>query len=138
MKITVKNSGVVKLTAKKHPRHGHLFIGEAARHIPFSIKRVYFINNFKNSSIDRGNHAHKKLKQAIFCLSGSFVLNLDDGKNKQKILMKNPETGIILGPKLWHSMSHFSNNCVILVLANGYYKENDYIRKREDFLKFVL
>ncbi|MEK7180947.1 MAG: FdtA/QdtA family cupin domain-containing protein [Patescibacteria group bacterium] len=138
MKIKVKNSGIVKLTAKKHPCRGHLFVGEAARHIPFSIRRIYFINNLKDSLSNRGNHAHKKLKQAIFCLSGSFILNLDDGKNKQKILMKNPEIGIILGPKLWHSMGHFSKGCVILVLASGYYKESDYIRKHEDFLKFVL
>ncbi len=137
MKITVKNSGVIKLTTKKHPRHGHLFVAEAARHIPFLIRRIYFINNIKKYSCRRGNHAHKKLKQAMFCLNGSFVLSLDDGRKKQKLILKNPETGVILGPRLWHSMSKFSKHCVILVLASNYYKESDYIRDYNDFLEIT-
>lgn len=135
MKIKVKNSGVVTLSAWKEPR-GHLFVAEATKNIPFRIKRVYFTTNLKNAKV-RGEHAHKKLVQAIFCVSGSFVLGLDDGKCKQKILLNKPEIGIILGPKLWHSMSKFSKDCVILVFASDYYKEGDYIRDYGEFLKIV-
>ncbi len=135
MKIKVKNSGIIKLSAWKEPR-GHLFVAEAMRHIPFRIKRTYFMNNLQNAEL-RGDHAHKKTTQAIFCVNGSFVLGLDDGKRKQKVLLNKPEFGVILGPKLWHNMSQFSKDCVILVCASDYYKEKDYIRTYEEFSQLV-
>lgn len=135
MKIKVKNSGVVKIIARKDPRRGNLFAAEAVRNIPFPIRRVYFVNNIKDSSAIRGDHAHKKIKQVIFCANGSFILSLDDGKRKQKLLLNNPASGVILGQRLWHGMSRFSKNCVILIFASDYYRENDYIRNYNDFLK---
>lgn len=135
-KIKVKNSGFVKLASKKDSKRGNLFIATAEDNIPFKIRRAYFMTNLTRVKV-RGDHAHKKTTQAIFPIKGSFVLNLDDGKKKQKITLKNPEVGVILGPKLWHSMSHFSKDCSILVLADDYYKESDYFREYQDFLKFV-
>lgn len=134
MRIKVKNSGTIKLATKKDSKRGNLFVATAQKNIPFVIRRAYFINNLHQSKI-RGNHAHKKTIQAIFCLNGSFVLNLDDGRHKQKVLLKNPEIGVLLGAKLWHSMSRFSKNCVILVLASAYYRESDYIRNYDEFKK---
>ena len=116
---------------------GNLYIGEALRNIPFKIKRLFLINGFDNANAVRGKHAHKKLKQVIFCVNGSFTLHLDDGKKKQKIKMDNPRTGIILGELLWHEMNNFSKDCVILVLASDYYKESDYIRDYREFLNLV-
>ena len=136
-KIKVKNSGIVKLQFFDDFPDGNLVIGESKKNIPFEIKRVYFINNLFNPKAIRGNHAHKKLEQIIFCINGSFVLTLDDGTNRQKITMDNPCYGVRLGPKLWCSMTKFSKGCVILVLANDYFKENDYIRNYDEFLKFV-
>jgi dTDP-4-dehydrorhamnose 3,5-epimerase-like enzyme len=137
MRIKVKNSGVVKLTARKHPKLGHLFVAESKRHIPFPIKRTYVISNVRDKSAIRGNHAHKKTAQVMFCVSGSFNLHLDDGELKQKLLLDNPECGVILGPMLWHAMSEFSKDCVILVFASHYYDEGDYIRDYEDFLEAI-
>jgi hypothetical protein len=137
MKIKVKNSGIVKLKFFKDFPDGNLFIAEARKNIPFKIKRVYFINGFTNEKAVRGKHAHKKLNQAIFCLNGSFDLSLDDGKRKQKIRLKDPSVGIILKPMLWHTMSGFSKDCVILVLADEWYKESDYIRDYQKFKKML-
>jgi hypothetical protein len=137
MKIKVKNSGIVKLKFFKDFPDGNLFIAEARKNIPFKIKRVYFINGFANEKAVRGKHAHKKLNQAIFCLNGSFDLSLDDGKRKQKIRLKDPSVGIILKPMLWHTMSGFSKDCVILVLADEWYKESDYIRDYQKFKKML-
>ena len=131
--IIVKNSGYVKLKKYDDGHDGSLSIIEQLRDIPFEIKRVYYINNLKNRHSIRGYHSHKKLKQAIFCINGKFLLSLDDGKNKQKIKIKNDSSGIIIGPGLWHTMSQFSNDCVLLVLASEYFEESDYIR---DYLKF--
>ncbi len=136
-KIKVKNSGIIKLQFFNDFPDGNLVIGESKKSVPFDIKRVYYINNLFNKKAVRGHHAHKKLEQIIFCINGSFVLNLDDGKNKQKILLNDPCYGVRLGALLWHTMEKFSSDCVILVLADDYYKESDYLRNYEDFIKYL-
>lgn len=136
-KIKVKNSGIIKLQFFNDFPDGNLVIGESNKSVPFAIKRIYFINNLYNKKAGRGKHAHKKLEQIIFCINGRFTLNLDDGKNKQSVLMNSPYIGIRLGPMLWHTMTNFSPDCVILVFANDYFKENDYIRNYQVFLNYI-
>jgi len=136
IKIRVKNSGLVKLRSYKD-EDGELYVAEAHKHVPIDIKRVYFINVSSGPNTLRGRHAHKKFKQIIFCVKGSFVLALDDGKNKQNIAMNKPDVGVILGPMLWHEMNTCSKDCSILVLADKKYDEKDYIRNYDDFLKYI-
>jgi len=136
-KIKVKNSGIIKLKFFNDFPDGNLVIGESKKSVPFDIKRIYYINNLFNKKAKRGHHAHKKLDQIIFCINGSFVLNLDDGKNKQKIALNDPCYGVRLGPLLWHTMEKFSSDCVILVLADDYYKESDYLRNYDEFKKYL-
>lgn len=136
-KITVKNSGVIKLQSFDDFPDGHLIIAEVGKHIPFEIRRVYFITNMFRDRSTRGKHAHKKLEQYIFCLNGSCVIELDDGKKKQKITMRDQRFGVKLGPMLWHVMKRFSKDCVLLVVANDHYDESDYIRDYEEFLKLA-
>jgi len=135
--LIVNQSGYIQLKKFDDGDDGHLSIIEAMKDIPFEIKRVYYINNLKNVTSVRGHHAHKKLYQAIFCINGSFLLGLDDGKNRQKILVDNDNVGFIIGPGLWHTMSQFSNETVILVAASDYYDETDYIRDYDDFLLWI-
>lgn len=135
--LRVNNSGIIVLKRIIDERDGVLCIMEEMRDIPFPIKRVYYITNLENASSIRGKHAHKELSQAIFCISGSFVLSLDDGHTKQDIHMWRDNLGVILGPRLWHTMHSFSNGCVLLVLASDYYDENDYIRNYDEFLDSV-
>lgn len=135
--LIVKNSGYITLKKIRDNRDGNLIIMEALRDIPFDIKRVYYVTNLENSVSVRGNHAHKLLEQVIFCIQGCFTLGLDDGVNRQKILMNKDNIGVILGKGLWHTMEEFSSGCVLLVVASDYYKEEDYIRDYDDFLKFI-
>ena len=72
--ITVNNSGYIELPRVVDERDGVLSIMEGNKDIPFDIKRVYYINNLENRQSIRGKHAHKTLKQVIFCINGSFVL----------------------------------------------------------------
>lgn len=137
LKIRVKRSGVVKLQFFKDLPDGNLFIAEGSKDLPFEIKRVYFINSLANPKALRGMHAHKKLEQVLFCISGSFVLRLDDGSVTQRITLNDPAVGIRLGPLLWHAMSSFSYDCVILVLASDRFDESDYIRDYQSFLNQV-
>jgi dTDP-4-dehydrorhamnose 3,5-epimerase-like enzyme len=135
--ITVANSGYIPIKRVVDDRDGVLCIGEAHRDVPFAIKRFYYITNLENAHSVRGKHAHRSLWQAIFCVSGSFVLGLDDGTTRQDISMWQNHLGVLLGPGLWHTMQNFSAGCVLLVLASDYYDEADYIRDYEAFLAFV-
>ena len=116
---------------------GVLSIAESGDKIPFQIKRVYYIYDFKTSKSKRGFHAHKKLQQVIFAVSGFFTLTLDDGKEKINHLLNNPNKGILIDKKIWHTMENFSDNCIILVLASDIFKESDYIRNYTDFINFI-
>jgi dTDP-4-dehydrorhamnose 3,5-epimerase-like enzyme len=136
-KIKVKNSGIIKLQFFNDFPDGNLVIGESKKSVPFDIKRIYYINNLFNKKAIRGHHAHKKLDQIIFCVNGSFILKLDDGQSRQSVLMDSPYYGVRLGPKLWHTMEKFSTDCVILVVANDYYKESDYLRDYNEFKKYI-
>jgi hypothetical protein len=133
LKLAVKNSGLLALKFFKDLPDGNLFIAEAREQVPFDIKRVYFINTLANPKAIRGKHAHHTLQQGIFCINGSFTLSLDDGKKKQRILLNDPSCGVLLGPMLWHTMSSFSYDCVILVLASAGFDETDYIRDYDQF-----
>lgn len=135
--LFVNNSGVVRLQFFEDPPDGNLAIAEASKNIPFDIKRVYFINSLDNPDAIRGKHAHKHLKQAIFCINGSFTLELDDGSKKQRVKMDTPYAGVILDGLLWHKMTGFSEDCVILVFANARYDPADYIRDYEEFLELA-
>ena len=133
MRIEVDHSGEIELQKFQDPPDGDLYIATSQENIPFEIKRVYFINKLQNKDAVRGKHAHKELTQAIFCINGSFVLSLHDGRNKQEVLLNDPSSGVILGPMLWHEMKDFSKDCVILVFADGPYEKDDYIRDYDDF-----
>ena len=137
LKLHVKNSGTISFQAFDKGSQGLLIIAETGKHIPFDIKRVYYITNTDERESARGMHAHKKTDQVIFCLKGSFLLALDDGERTQEVVMDNPAIGIRLGPKLWHSMSKFSPDCVIAVCADRHYDEDDYIRNYGEFLAHI-
>jgi dTDP-4-dehydrorhamnose 3,5-epimerase-like enzyme len=135
--IIVKNSGIVTLPRIVDDRDGVLCIMNSLQEIPFEIKRMYYINNLDPKSSLRGKHAHRKLRQVIFCINGCFTLTLDDGETQQDILMREDNVGVILDPMLWHTMHDFSSGCVLLVAASDYYDEADYIRNYDEFMRLV-
>lgn len=135
-KIVVKNSGYVRQQVIDSDG-AVLTIFQGNINIPFDIKRIYTISRFSRLDIPRGGHAHKLLSQVIFCLTGSFMLALDDGEIKQDLYMDNKTDGVILGPELWHAMYDFSEDCLIMVAADNYYDESDYIRNYDRFIKYV-
>jgi hypothetical protein len=133
----IRHSGSIQLQSVDHGADGFLTVAEYQRSIPFRINRVYFIAGVSNPDIVRGKHAHKALQQAIFCIKGSFKLDLDDGTTQVSVLMDRPDRGVYLGPLLWHTMHSFTPDCVILVLASEIYDESDYLRKYDDFLAYI-
>lgn len=111
---------------------GSLIAVEGSRTVPFEIKRVYYIFNTKDG-VARGFHAHKNLKQLIIAVSGSCRIEVDNGLNRQSIILDTPQQGLLIEGLIWREMHDFSSNCVLLVCASELYDEEDYIRSHTDF-----
>ena len=117
-------------------QRGQLIALEELKSIPFEIKRVYYMFDTASDAI-RGKHAHKSLEQVLICTSGSCKILLDDGNSKTVINLDDPKKGLYISNNLWREMFDFSDDAVLMVLASDYYKEEDYIRNYEEFVKSV-
>lgn len=111
---------------------GSLISLEANKSIPFDIKRVYYIYGTK-AGVRRGYHAHKSLEQVLVCTSGSCKILLDNGCEKNIIKLDSPVNGLYVGQMIWREMFDFTPDCVLMVLANHHYDEDDYIRNYDDY-----
>jgi dTDP-4-dehydrorhamnose 3,5-epimerase-like enzyme len=115
---------------------GSLVALEQENNIPFEIKRVYYM--FKTlEDVRRGCHAHRQLKQVAIAVRGSCRFLLDNGKERIELLLDNPAQGLLIDSVIWREMYDFSEDCVLLVLADQLYDETDYIRSYSDFLEIA-
>jgi dTDP-4-dehydrorhamnose 3,5-epimerase-like enzyme len=115
---------------------GHLVVLENSRNIPFDIKRVYYLTDTLQG-VPRGFHAHKQLLQVAVCVSGRCLMKMDDGKQKDEVWLDAPNKAIFIDKMIWHEMHEFSPDCVLLVLANDFYDEQDYIRDYSKFMESI-
>lgn len=106
---------------------GQLIALEENKNIPFQVKRVYFMYGTKPGVV-RGKHAHKNLKQILFCVSGACSISLDDGIEKIEVRMDEPSRGLVIESGIWREMYDFTVDAVLMVLASDFYDEEDYIR----------
>jgi len=130
--MNLEKCEVFELPRINDPR-GNLTFIEASRHIPFDIKRVYYLYDVPGGA-ERGGHAHKNLHQLIIAMSGSFDILLDDGFEKRKIHMNRSYYGLYVCPMIWREINNFSSGAVCLVLASDYYDECDYYREYRNFV----
>ena len=114
---------------------GNLSFFENRTHIPFDIKRTYWIYDVPGGE-ERGGHAHKELHQLIVAASGSFDVILNDGNIKRTISLNRPYYGLLVVPGIWRELNNFSSGSVCLVLASEVYKKEDYIRSYDEFLEW--
>lgn len=117
-----------------HDPRGNLTFIEGGRHVPFDIKRVYYLYDVPGGA-ERGGHAHKALQQLIIAMSGSFDVVLDDGANKKRIHLNRSYKGLYVGPMIWREIDNFSSASVCMVLASNTYDEDDYYRDYTEFMK---
>ena len=115
---------------------GLLVALEGNKSVPFDIKRVYYIFDTK-WGVSRGFHAHLNLKQVVVCVKGSCRFVLDNGMQKEEIILDDATEGLLIEGLTWREMYDFSPDCVLIILANKYYNENDYIRDYDEFLKEI-
>jgi len=135
MKNTVYNCSIIELP-KIHNRAGNITAIENHINVPFDIRRVYYLYDVPGGA-DRGGHAHIDLQQLIIAVSGAFDVLLDDGINKKIIHLDRPYIGLHIVPGIWRELLNFSSGAICLVLASDVYKENDYIRKYNEFRRII-
>ena len=121
---------------KIHEPRGNLTFIENQRHIPFDIKRVYYLYDVPGGA-DRAGHAHKGLHQLIIAMSGSFDIHLDDGNEKKSFHLNRSYFGLYVCPMIWRTIDNFSSGSVCLVLASNVYDEVDYYREYAEFMSAV-
>ncbi|MDP2761872.1 MAG: FdtA/QdtA family cupin domain-containing protein [Sideroxyarcus sp.] len=133
--MSIIDCRVIELPKIADPR-GNLSFIEGGQHIPFDIKRVYYLYDVPGGS-DRGSHAHKNLHQFIVAMSGSFDVVLDDGKEKKRFHLNRSYYGLYVCPMMWRDLDNFSSGAVCMVLASTHYDVADYIRDYQEFLRLA-
>ena len=113
-------------------KYGKLIALEEKKDVPFEIKRIYYIYEVE-SGVRRGFHSHKKLEQVLICVHGSVKILLKTPEYEETIILDNPKKGLYIGPDIWREMYDFNDGAVLLVLANDFYDENDYIRDYSEY-----
>ena len=111
---------------------GKLVSLEANVNIPFDIERVYYLFATKNGA-ERGFHAHIKLKQMAICVSGSCTIDVESIQGKASYQLDTPAKGLVMEGIVWREIRNFSNDCVLIVIADARYSEDDYIRNHDEF-----
>lgn len=117
------------------PEVGSLSFFEVEKDIPFEIKRIYYIYEVPAEE-KRGMHAHKALKQVLWCPFGSIEIVLDNGEEKKSFLLDAPYKLLFVGPGIWRDMFWKKDGSVLCVAASMFYNEDDYIRNYDEFLKY--
>lgn len=127
---------LITIKSIKSEANGTLSFFESNTDIPFDVKRVYYISGVLNGG-HRGAHAHKTLRQFLFCPYGAVEVILNDSKCSESIHLSSPSTGLLLEPGLWRDMLWHEDNSVLCVAASEYYDEKDYIRSFEEYLQYI-
>lgn len=130
--MNIDKCQILDLPRINDPR-GNLTFIEANRHLPFDIRRVYYLYDVPGGA-ERGGHAHKALHQLIISMSGSFDIHLDDGHAKKIVHMNRSYYGLYVCPMIWREIDNFSSGAICLVLASNYYDELDYYREYNEFV----
>jgi hypothetical protein len=126
---------IVELPRITDPR-GNLTFIEGGRHVPFDVRRVYYLYDVPGGAT-RAGHGHRKLHQLMIAMSGSFDVTLDDGAAKRKYHLNRSYYGLYICPMIWRDIDNFSSGSVCMVLASDYFDESDYYREYADFLEAV-
>lgn len=130
---TVEDVRIIELPKFLDAR-GNLSFAEQNNHIPFEIKRTYWIYDVPGGE-DRGGHAFKENQEVVIALSGAFDVVVDDGENKKSFTLNRSYYGLFIPKGLWRTMENFSTNSFALEFGSELYDASDYVRDYDEFLK---
>jgi hypothetical protein len=119
-----------------HDSRGNLTFVEGERHLPFPLRRIFYLYDVPGGS-QRAGHALRRCHQFIIALSGSFDVVLDDGSSKARFHLNRAHYGLHVTPLIWRELDNFSSNSVCLVLASERYDPDDYYRDYGEFLEAI-
>ena len=126
---------IERIQLQSHGDHrGMLIALEPERNVPFPIRRVYYLFATKRD-VHRGCHAHRHLNQLAIPVCGSVTILLDDGRGPVEVVLNDPSQGLLLGRMVWRELYDFSEDCVLMVLADQPYDPDDYITDYDAFLR---
>ncbi|MEF9933465.1 MAG: FdtA/QdtA family cupin domain-containing protein [Cetobacterium sp.] len=128
---------ITEIILKKiHSPGGSLSFFEKSKEINFDIKRVYYIYDFCQEN-RRGFHAHKELKQVLWCPAGIIEIDFTDGKIWRKYILDDPTKILVVNEGYWREFVSLKKNSILCVGASEIYSEDDYIRDYNEYLEFV-
>lgn len=131
--MSLKECSIIELPKINDPR-GNLTFIESGRHIPFEVKRIFYLYDVPGGAT-RAGHALKACHQFLIANSGSFDVIVDDGTQKQRYQLNRSHYGLYIPPLIWREIDNFSSNSVCTVLASAFYDEADYYRTYDEFIR---
>jgi hypothetical protein len=134
-RVSVNDCHLIQLPSIKS-RAGNISPVTNNKEIPFAIKRIFYIYDIPGGE-DRGAHAHKECHQFIIAASGSFNVEVDDGKTKHTFVLNRPYYGLHIPPGIWAAEMGFSSGAICLVLTSELYNSLDYIREYNQYLNYI-
>lgn len=129
---SIEGCRIIELPKIADPRGNITFI-ESTRHIPFAIRRAFYLYDVPGGE-SRGGHAHRDLEQFMIAASGSFDVVVKDGRDSRRFFLNRSYYGLYIPPMVWREMENFSSGSVCLVLASEFFDESDYFREYDEFL----
>ncbi len=133
--MTIESCKIIELPKIQDPR-GNLTFVEGGKHIPFDIKRVFYLYDVPGGET-RAGHALKTCYQLVSAVMGSFDVVLDDGKSRKTFQLNRAYQAILIPPAVWRELENFSSGAVCLVLASEQYNEGAYYRDYDEFVEAV-
>ena len=130
----IEDCQIIQLPKLKERDKGAISFVENLEDVPFIVKRIFYLYDIPGGE-SRGAHSHKECHQFLIATSGSFEVQLDDGKVKKTVMLNQPFRGLHIPPGIWASEVNFSSGAICLVMASHTYDESDYIRDYDLFLK---
>lgn len=132
-KNTIEDCRLIELERHTSPRLGNLSVVEGDDTLPFPIKRVFHIYDVPGGE-SRGGHSHRRIKEFIVAVSGSFTVTVDDGKNKKSFFLNRPYRGLLVETGVWVTLEDFSSGAVALVMTSDHYDADDHIKDYDQFI----
>lgn len=129
--FSIHDCVLVNLTTFTDER-GSLSVIENER--PFVVKRVFWMHHI-GADKERGAHAMLEGSEVLVAVHGSFIVDLDDGLSKTRVVLNNPTKGLLLRPGIWSRTHSYKDDCVALILASEDYDRSKYIYDYQDYLK---
>ena len=135
MELKVPAARLIQLPLIAEAR-GSLSYGQYDEHLPFVPIRYFIVFDVPREEV-RGNHAHRRVTQALVCVKGSLTVTLNDGSNRDAVLLDSPSRALLIPPLVWATQENFSADGVLLVLSSETYEAGEYIRDYAEFLQLV-